>query len=87
MFLSELRKLIGNVKILLIIAAAMVVNSVFLIIPEFGDYSPAAYNSLWNRLNELPAPERADFISERIADYDDSRWYTGSGFCGTYPPR
>ena len=81
MFLSELRKLIGNVKILLIIAAAMVVNSVFLIIPEFGDYSPAAYNSLWNRLNELPAPERADFISERIADYDDSRWYTGSGGC------
>ena len=46
MFLSELRKLIGNVKILLIIAAAMVVNSVFLIIPEFGDYSPAANNSL-----------------------------------------
>ncbi|MCM1055685.1 MAG: hypothetical protein NC394_09210 [Bacteroides sp.] len=79
LFLSELRKLLGNVKMIFLIVAAVSINLVFLIIPEFNEYSPASYNLLWDKLTELEPQKRADFIAERIADYDDSRWFIGSG--------
>lgn len=78
LFLSELRKLLGNAKLLLIISAAVIVNVVFLIIPEYAEYSPSAYNALWNRLDKLPPSERMGFLTERIAEYNDPRWFTGS---------
>lgn len=78
LFLSELRKLLGNAKILLIITAAAVINIAFVVVPEFGDYSPQSYNTLWNVLDEISPAERAKFIEQRIAKYDDSRWFTGS---------
>lgn len=77
-FISELRKLIGNPMILLVVAAAVVINVVFLVLPEFDEYSPDSYNSLWNTLGEMSAAERADFLTQRIADNDDQRWFTGS---------
>lgn len=79
LFLLELRKLLGNCKILLIIAAAIAVNIVFLVIPEYEDFSPAAYNLLWDKLKSLPQSERADFVYERIADNSDDSWFTGIG--------
>lgn len=79
LFLSELRKLLGNWKILLIIAAAIAVNIVFLIVPEYEDFSPAAYNLLWDKLKALPQSERADFVNERIADSSNDSWFTGIG--------
>lgn len=79
MFLSELRKLLGNPRILLVIAAAVVINVVFLALPEFDEYSPESYNALWNTIDEMPATERADFFAQRIADNNDPRWFTGSG--------
>ena len=79
MFLSELRKLLGNPRILLVIAAAVVINVVFLALPEFDEYSPESYNALWNTIDEMPAMERADFFAQRIADNNDPRWFTGSG--------
>lgn len=77
LFFSELRKLLGNAKLLLIITAAVVVNVVFLIIPEYVEYSPSSYNALWNRLDELSPSECKVFLAERIAKYDDPRWFTG----------
>lgn len=77
LFFSELRKLLGNAKLLLIIAVAVTVNVVFLIIPEYTEYSPSSYNALWNRLDELPPSECKGFLAERIAEYDDPRWFTG----------
>lgn len=78
LFLSELRKLLGNVKILWFIGAAVLINLVFLTIPEFNDFSPASYNLLWDRLTELEPQKRAQFVEERIVDHGDSRWFTGS---------
>lgn len=78
LFLSETRKLLGNAKILLIIGLSVMVNMTLLVIPEFGDYSPFAYNSLWGSLCELPPSERGDFIAVRKAESGDSRWFTGS---------
>lgn len=79
MFLSELRKLLGNAKIFLLIGAAVLINLVFLIIPEFNDFSPVSYNLLWDNLSELELSERRNFVEERIVEYDDSRWNTGGG--------
>lgn len=76
--LSELRKLLGNVKILLVIAAAAVINIVFLVVPEFDKYSPSSYNALWDVLDEITPAKRTEFVEQRIAAYDDSRWFTGS---------
>lgn len=81
LFLSELRKLFGNVKILAVLLAAMVVNVVLLIIPEFGEYSPSAYNALWSRLDALPESQHAEFLEERIADRNDPRWFTSGAEC------
>lgn len=78
LFLSELRKLLGNVKILLVIAVAAAINIVFLVVPEFGEYSPSSYNALWDVLDEISPAERTDFVGQRIAEYDDSRWFTGT---------
>lgn len=76
-FLAELRKLLGSGRILLMIAAAIVINTVLLVIPEYSDYPPAAYNALWNSLDDLPESERAGFIESRIADMFDTR-YSGA---------
>lgn len=79
LFLLELRKLLGNTKMLFLIGAAVLINLVFLIIPEFNEFTPASYNLIWGKLGELEPSARADFIAERIADYDDDRWFNGSG--------
>ena len=78
LFFSELRKLLGNVKILLVIAAAAVINVMFLVVPEFEEYSPSAYNALWDILEEMNPDERTDYVAQRIAASDDSRRFTGS---------
>lgn len=78
LFFSELRKLLGNVKILLVIAAAAVINVLFLVVPEFEEYSPSAYNALWDILEEMNPDERTDYVAQRIAASDDSRRFTGS---------
>lgn len=81
LFLSELRKLLGNMKILAVLLAAVAVNVVLLIIPEFGEYSPSAYNALWSRLDALPESRHAEFLEERIADWNDPRWFTSGAEC------
>jgi hypothetical protein len=79
LFLSELRKLLGNAKTLFLIGTAVLINLVFLIIPEFNEFTPASYNLIWDKLGELEPSARANFIAERIADYDDDRWFTDGG--------
>lgn len=76
-FLAELRKLLGSGRIILMIAAAVIINTALLVIPEYSDYPPAAYNALWDRLDGLPESERAEFIESRIADMFDTR-YSGA---------
>ena len=76
-FLAELRKLLGSGRIILTIAAAVIINAALLVIPEYSDYSPAAYNALWNRLDGLPESERAEFIELRIAEMFDTG-YSGA---------
>lgn len=77
-FLAELRKLLGRKRIIAVIAAAVIINVTLLIIPEYSDYSPAAYKALWNRLDDLPASERAEFVESRIADHFDSHFLTNT---------
>lgn len=77
-FFAELRKLLGSKWIVLTIAAAVIINTALLIIPEFSDYSPTAYNALWNKLDDLPASERAEFVKSRIIDWSDPGYFTGS---------
>ena len=81
-FLSELRKLLGNAKMLFLIGAAVLINLIFLVIPEYNEFSPASYNLLWDKLAEIEPQKRAEFIEERIAAlYDDrnDQWLSGSG--------
>lgn len=77
-FLAELRKLLGSKRIVLMIAAAAVINVTLLIITEYSDYSPAAYNALWERLDAIPASERAEYIGSRIIDWYDPEYFTGT---------
>ena len=58
-FLAELRKLLGSRRIVLAVAAAVVINIALLVIPEYSGNLPAAYNAIWERLDGLPASERA----------------------------
>ncbi len=66
LFLSELRKLLGNAKMLFLIGTAVLINLVFLIIPEFNEFTPASYNLIWDKLGELEPSARANFIAELI---------------------
>lgn len=77
-FFAELRKLLGSARCVSMIAAAVIINVVFLIIPENSDYSPSAYTALWNRLDELPAEERAGFVEERIVDMFSPEYFSGT---------
>ena len=45
-FFAELRKLLGSRQIVLIIAAAVIINVALLVIPEYLDYSPAVYSAI-----------------------------------------
>ncbi|MCM1167785.1 MAG: hypothetical protein NC401_17495, partial [Ruminococcus sp.] len=66
LFLWELRKIFSNARMWFVIAAAVIVNVVFLTVSEYGDYSPAEYNALWEEITELSPNERADYLSEKI---------------------
>jgi len=66
LFLWELRKIFSNARMWFVIVAAVIVNVVFLIVTEYGDYSPAEYNALWEEIAELSPNERADYLSEII---------------------
>lgn len=77
-FLAELRKLPGSKRIIALIAAAVIINAALLIIPEYSDYTPAAYNALWDRLDGLSASERAGFIESRMVDRFDLEYFTNT---------
>ena len=77
-FLAELRKLLGNRRIVLAVAAAVIINIALLIIPEYSDNSPAAYRAVWEQLDTLPTSERAEFIKSRIVDWSDPAYLTGT---------
>lgn len=77
-FLAELRKLLGSRRIVLAVAAAVVINIALIIIPEYSGNSPAAYRAVWERLGDLPASERAEFIKARIIDRSDPEYFTGT---------
>ena len=67
---------------LFLIGAAVLINLIFLVIPEYNEFSPASYNLLWDKLAEIEPQKRAEFIEERIAAlYDDrnDQWLSGSG--------
>lgn len=66
LFLWEIGKIFSNARIRLIIAAAVVVNVVFLTVPEYGDHTPEEYNALWKTVTELPPNERDAYLSEKI---------------------
>lgn len=80
LMLTELRKLLGSTKILLVIIAAVIMNVVFLSLPEYGEYSPDSYNALWDALDGMTAADRDSFFAQRLADTDDQRWFSG-GSC------
>ncbi len=66
LFLWEIRKIFSNARVWFVIVAAVIVNVIFLIVPEYGEYSPEEYNALWAEITELPPEERADYISKKI---------------------
>lgn len=66
LFLWELGKIFSNARMWLVIAAAVIVNAVFLTVPEYGEYSPAEYNALWEEIETLPPNERGAYLSEKI---------------------
>lgn len=66
LFLWEMRKIFSNARMWLVIAAAIIVNVVFLTVSEYGEYSPAEYNALWEEIEELPPNERGVYLSEKI---------------------
>ncbi len=74
-FFAELRKLLGSRQIVLIIAAAVIINVALLVIPEYLDYSPAVYSALWDKLDALPASERAEYVRSRIIDWTDPQYF------------
>lgn len=76
-FLAELKKTLGSKRSVLVIAAAVIINIAFLIIPEYSDYSPKTYNAVWERLDGMPASERAEYVKSYIADWTDSSYNTG----------
>ncbi len=71
LFLWEFGKIFSNARMWLIIAAAVVVNVVFLVIPEYDNYSPTEYNAVWNEISELPSDKRAEYLSEKIDSLDE----------------
>lgn len=75
-FFSEFRKLLGSRQIVLIIAAAVIINVMLLVIPEYTEHSPAVYNTLWDKLDALPASERAEYVRSRITDWTDPRYFS-----------
>lgn len=77
-FGAELRKLLGSGRVVLTIAAAVIINIALLIIPEYSDRLPSAYNAIWEQLDDLPASERAEYIKSRIIDRDDPAFFTGT---------
>lgn len=66
LFLWEIRKIFSNTLMWIAIVVAVIINVVFLIVPEYSDYSPAEYNALWNEITELPPNERGDYLSGKI---------------------
>ena len=66
LFLWEIRKIFSNALMWTAIAVAVIINVMFLIVPEYSDYSPSEYNALWNEITELPPNERGDYLSEKI---------------------
>ena len=66
LFLWEIRKIFSNALMWIAVAVAVIINAVFLIVPEYGDYSPSEYNALWDEITELPPSERGNHLSEKI---------------------
>lgn len=77
-FGAELRKLLGSRRVVLTIAAVVIINIALLIIPEYSGRMPAAYNAVWTQLDKLPAGERAEFVKSRILDRDDPDYFSGT---------
>ncbi|MCM1300005.1 MAG: hypothetical protein NC203_12410 [Firmicutes bacterium] len=75
-FFAELRKLLGNKKVILTILAAVLINVTLLVIPEYSDYSPAGYKKLWDRLDEIPSGQRAEFVRSRIVDIGSPEYFS-----------
>ncbi|MBD5128920.1 MAG: hypothetical protein HDT43_03195 [Ruminococcaceae bacterium] len=86
-FFAELKKLFGNRRIIFMFAAVIIINALFLIIPEYSDFSPSAYNELWDKLDDLPSSERSGFINDRIAELSDHGYFTETFFDNFYEER
>lgn len=65
-FLYELGKIFGNVKILIFLIAVAAINIVFLVYNEYnGNFSPMEYNALWKDLSTMTQSEKGEFLQEK----------------------
>lgn len=67
-FLYELRKIFGSRKIVALLIAAAAINIGFLLYTEYSmDYTPSAYNALWDELDSMPQERQVTFLEEKYS--------------------
>lgn len=76
----ELGKIFGNVKLLLLLLGVALFNVAFLVYEQYNsEYSPSAYNAIWEDLEQLSPEEQRTMLQNKLDKINDAMFFDEAG--------